>query len=64
MRLGLEIATPDDAREMLELKGVEHVNFRGAALGPLKKMDGQVTDELSKDLSRTSAVVAPQHIAA
>jgi uncharacterized protein (DUF849 family) len=25
--LGLEIATPDDAREILELKGAERVNF-------------------------------------
>jgi uncharacterized protein (DUF849 family) len=25
--LGLEIASPDEAREMLELKGADHVNF-------------------------------------
>jgi uncharacterized protein (DUF849 family) len=25
--LGLEIATPDDAREILELKGADRVNF-------------------------------------
>jgi uncharacterized protein (DUF849 family) len=25
--LGLEVATPDDAREMLQLKGADKVNF-------------------------------------